>query len=109
LKEYYSKHKIQARLVTACCFLIIHLLIINYFIGETNEGKNDAETDAVLLLETTLALLFSLFIMFGLTLYLENQLTWRLILSCSILLIPSLWIVLIVIYGNPLYYYAINY
>lgn len=106
LKTYYLEHRKELRIITILIVWIIQGLILNHYFVETNNGKNDSETDAVILLTATAMLFLSSVCMFILTFYLEKITLWRLIYSVTILLIPIIWMILIFKTGNPLYFYA---
>lgn len=85
---------------------LIQGLIINHYFRETNHGKNDSETDAVLLLTASAMLLLSSVCIFFMTLFLEKSAAWRKLYLAAILLIPIICIILIIKTGNPLYFYS---
>lgn len=108
LAKFYSTNMVAFRFLLLATFIGIQLSILNYFLGETNHGKNDAETDAVLIFTSMLYLAVSVIPMLVLALSLEKNKLWRRIFMLSILVIPVIWLMLIITYGNPLYYFFGN-
>lgn len=106
LKTYYSKQSKQLRIIIVLIVWMIQGYIINHYINETNHGKNDSETDAVILFSATAFLFICSLFWLILTFYLEKTTVWRWVYAVLILLIPIIWIVLILLTGNPLYFYA---
>ncbi len=106
MKSYYLEHRKELRIITILIILIIQGLIINHYFGETNQGKNESETDAVILVKATALLFLSSLFMFLISFYLEKVTLWRCIYTITVLLIPMIWMILIITTGNPLYFYS---
>ncbi|GJM64135.1 hypothetical protein [Persicobacter diffluens] len=86
----------------------LQIITLYYFLLQTNEGNNDAETDAVILLFSLISLfviaIASIMVMFKF----EKQLKFRIVNIILLLIIPTIWIFMIYLYGNPLYRYYIK-
>ena len=105
MKAYYIKYRKEFRILAILFFLMIQGAIVNYFLGETNSGRNSAETDAVIIFKTTLILIFSICLLIPFSFYFEKSRKWRLIFIATILTIPTIWGLLILYTRNPLYAY----
>jgi len=106
LRSFYLEHRKELRIITLLVVWIVQVFILNHYFGKTNHGENDAETDAVILLASTVVLYLSSLCMLIMTFYLEKNILWRWIYSMTIILIPVIWTILVIKTGNPLYYYA---
>jgi cell division protein FtsW (lipid II flippase) len=104
--RYYTEHPKQLRISIILIVWMIQGFIINHYFNETNHGKNDSETDAVILFSATAFLFICSLLMFFVTFYFEKKIVWRWIYAVLIFLIPIIWIVLILETGNPLYFFA---
>jgi heme/copper-type cytochrome/quinol oxidase subunit 4 len=103
--SYYLRYIKILRYVFIFFVWIIQILTLLFFLEQTNNGNNDPESDAVLLLFSLIVLIFTVLGFIYISFLLEKKTLWKIIHSFTIILIPVIWIIIIYYFGNPLYKY----
>ncbi len=103
IKLYFEEYIITRKIVYPISFVLFQLGVLYYFLLRTNEGKNDAETDGVIIALSLLVLLI-LMVPFAIIIKrIEPKINFIRINIFIISLIPVIWFILIYYFGNPLY------